>query len=153
MSDGYTGPLPGVRAPMSAVLKWGTVGSVIVMVVAAGIGWLIAGTPGLWGAILGIAIPVAFYSITVIVALVTLRVRPGVFGAAILGSWIVKIALLVVVLAILSRTDFYNRGVFFVAFLIGTIGYLVAEALIVVKTRVPFIEPSQPTIEPREQTP
>ncbi len=153
MSDRYDGPLPGVRVPMSAVLKWGTMGSVIAMVVAAGVGWLVAGTPGLWGAILGIAIPVAFYSITVIVALVTLRVRPGVFGAAILGSWIAKIALLIVVLAILSRTDFYSRGVFFVAFLIGTIGYLVAEALIVVKTRVPFIEPGSPMSEPREQTP
>jgi hypothetical protein len=129
---------------MSAVLKWGTLGSVVVMVLAAVIGWLIAGMPGLWGGILGVAIPVAFFSITVIVALVTLRVRPGVFGAAILGSWIAKLVLLIVVLAALSRADFYSRGVFFVAFVIGTIGYLVTEAVIVVKTRVPFIEPGDP---------
>jgi len=136
--------LPGVRRPMAAVLKWGTLGSVVVMVLAGFFGWLVAGEPGLWGGILGIAIPVAFFSITVIVALVTLRVRPAIFGAAILGSWIVKLALLVVVLAVLSRADFYSRGVFFVAFVIGTIGYLVTEAVIVVKTRVPFIEPGSP---------
>ncbi|HEV8025054.1 MAG TPA: hypothetical protein VGP37_09245 [Candidatus Nanopelagicales bacterium] len=145
MSSSYNGPLPGVRIPMSAVLKWGTVGSVVVMVLAAGVGWLVDGSAGMWGAILGIAIPVAFYSITVIVALVTLRVRPEVFGAAILGSWVVKIAVLIGVLAALSNADFYSRGAFFVAFVVGTVGYLVAEALIVVKTRVPFIEPREST--------
>jgi hypothetical protein len=128
---------------MSAVLKWGTAGSVIAMVIAAGVGLAVDGSAGMWGGILGIAIPVVFYSITVIVALVTLRVRPEVFGAAILGSWVVKIAVLIGVLAALSDADFYSRGAFFVAFVIGTVGYLVAEAVIVVKTRVPFIEPQQ----------
>lgn len=129
---------------MSAVLKWGTLGSVVAMVLAGGIGWLVQGSAGLWGGVLGIAIPVAFYSVTVVVALVTLRVRPEVFGAAILGSWVVKIAILIGVLAALSNADFYSRGAFFIAFVVGTVGYLVAEALIVVKTRVPYIEPREP---------
>lgn len=145
MTSSYDGPLPGVRIPMSAVLKWGTGGSLVAVVLAAGVGWLVDGSAGLWGGVLGIAIPVVFYSITVIVALVTLRVRPEVFGAAILGSWVVKIAVLIGVLAALSNADFYSRGAFFVAFVVGTVGYLVAEALIVVKTRVPFIEPREST--------
>jgi hypothetical protein len=141
MSSKNDGPLPGVRIPMTAVLRWGSMGSLIAMVVAALVGWLIDGPAGMWGGILGIAIPVAFYSITVIVAVVTVRLRPELFGAAILGSWIVKIAVLIAVLAVLSRADFFNRGVFFAAFVVGTIGYLVAEAIIVVRTRVPYIEP------------
>jgi len=127
------GPLPGVRKPMTAVLRWGTTGSIVV----------IAGSQGLWGGILGIVIPVAFFSITVVVALVTLRVNPQVFGAAILGSWVVKIVLLIVVLAVLSGADFYSRTVFFIAFVIGTIGYLLTEAIIVIKTRVPYLEPRE----------
>lgn len=150
MNQRYNGPLPGVRIPMTAVLRWGSIGSLVVMVLAAGLGWAIAGSAGLWGAVLGIAIPVVFYSITVVVALVTLRVRPEVFGAAILGSWIVKIAVLIGVLAALSNADFYSRGAFFIAFVIGTVGYLVAEAAIVVKTRVPYLEPRE---EPRERLP
>lgn len=126
---------------MTAVLRWGSLGSLIAMVVAVVIGFLIAGMPGLWGALLGIAIPVAFFSITVIVALVTVRVRPEVFGAAILGSWLIKIVVLIAVLAVLSRADFYDRGIFFAAFVVGTVGYLVTEAIIVVRTRVPYIEP------------
>lgn len=126
---------------MAAVLRWGSLGSLIAMVVAVVVGFLIAGMPGLWGALLGIAIPVTFFSITVIVALVTVRVRPEVFGAAILGSWLIKIVVLIAVLAVLSRADFYDRGIFFAAFVVGTVGYLVTEAIIVVRTRVPYIEP------------
>ena len=141
MASTKDGPLPGVRIPMTAVLRWGSIGSLVAMVIAAIAGWFVDGSAGLWGGVLGIAIPVAFYSITVIVAVVTVRLRPELFGAAILGSWIVKIAVLIAVLAVLSRADFFNRGVFFAAFVVGTIGYLVAEAVIVVRTRVPYIEP------------
>lgn len=126
---------------MTAVLRWGTLGSVVAMIVAGAVGWWAEGSAGLWGAVLGIVVPVAFFSITVIVALVTLRVKPQVFGAAILGSWLIKIVVLVVVLALLSRADFYSRTAFFIAFVIGTIGYLVTEAVIVIKTRVPYLEP------------
>jgi hypothetical protein len=113
------------------------------MVVAVTVGFLIAGMPGLWGGLVGIAIPVAFFSITVIVAILTVRVRPEVFGAAILGSWLLKIVVLIAVLAALSGADFYDRAVFFSAFIVGTVGYLVTEAIIVVRTRVPYIEPEQ----------
>ena len=140
-ADKYQGPLPGVRIPMTAVLRWGTAGSLVALVVAGGLGYLVAGTQGLWGGVLGIAIPVAFYSITVIVAVVTVRVRPEIFGAAILGSWVLKIAVLIGVLAVLRDATFYSRGAFFVAFVVGTVGYLVAEAVIVVRTRVPYLEP------------
>lgn len=127
---------------MAAVLRWGSLGSVVALVAASIAGYLVAGTPGMWGAALGIAIPVAFYSITVIVAVITVRVRPEIFGAAILGSWVLKIAVLIGVLAALQDADFYSRGAFFVAFVVGTVGYLVAEAVIVVRTRVPYLEPS-----------
>lgn len=143
MKTSSDGPLPGVRVPMTAVLRWGSLGSLIAMVVAIVIGFLIAGMPGLWGGLLGIAIPVAFFTITVVVAVVTVRVRPEVFGAAILGSWLIKIVVLIAVLAVLSRADFYNRAIFFAAFVVGTVGYLVTEAIIVVRTRVPYIEPQQ----------
>lgn len=145
MTQDMSGPLPGVRKPMTAVLRWGTAGSIVAMVLAGGIGWLVDGTEGFWGGVLGIVIPVSFFSITVIVALVTLRVNPQVFGAAILGSWVVKLALLIVVLALLSGADFYSRTVFFIAFVVGTIGYLLTEAIIVIKTRVPYLEPREST--------
>ncbi len=136
-----SGPLPGVQRPMRAVLRWGTLAALGALVVAGGVGYLIDGTSGLWGGVLGIAVPVAFFTVTVVVALVTVRLRPEILGAAILGSWIVKLIILIAVLAALSNADFYNRTVFFIAFTLGTVGYLVLEAVIVVRTRVPYTEP------------
>lgn len=133
-------PLPGVARPMRAVLLWGSVASVIALPLAAMIGYAVDAVPGAWGGFLGVLIPVAFFSGTVIVALLTLRVPQQVFGAVVLGSWLVKIVLLLVALFFLRDATFFNRPVFFFAFLIGTAGYLILEAMIVVKTRVPYVE-------------
>lgn len=133
--------LPGVQRPMRAVLRWGTLAAVGALVLAGVVGYLVDGSSGLWGGVLGIAVPVAFFTVTVIVAIVTVRLRPEILGAAILGSWILKLIILIAVLAALSNADFYNRTVFFIAFTLGTVGYLILEAVIVVRTRVPYTEP------------
>ncbi len=62
-------------------------------------------------------------------------------GASVLGSWIVKMVLLMVVLVLLREADFYSRPVLFVALLVGTVGTLLLEAFVVVRTRVPYVEP------------
>lgn len=135
-----THPLPGVRRPMVAVLTIGSVVFLLAMPVAAAIGYAIAGSAGAWGAFLGIAIPVVFFTMTVLVAVFTVRVSPNIFGAVVLGSWIVKLIALIVALYFLRDADFYDRPIFFFAFLIGTAAYLILEALIVVRTRVPYVD-------------
>jgi hypothetical protein len=45
-----------------------------------------------------------------------------------------------VVLALLRDADFYSRPVLFISLLIGTIGALVLEALVVTRTQVPYTE-------------
>ena len=134
--------LPALRQPMRRVLRLGTGGFLAALPLATLIGFLIDGASGAWGALLGMAIPVAFFSVTAAVALWTARVRPEWLGAAVLGSWLIKVIVLIAVLAWLSNADFYNRAIFFVMLLIGTIGYLVVEAAIVLRTRVPYVDPS-----------
>jgi hypothetical protein len=135
-----TDQLPGVRLPMRAVLRVGSLVFLLALPIATVLGIMIDGSAGGWGAFLGMAIPVAFFTGTVVVALLTVRVSAGAFGAVVLGSWIVKLIALLIVLFFLRDADFFNRPIFFIAFLIGTVGYLILEALIVVKTRVPYIE-------------
>ena len=88
------------------------------------------------------AIPVLFLGITAAVALFTARLSPSTLGAAVLGSWLLKIVVLLVALIALDGRDFYSRGVFFVVFLLGTAGFLVVEAIVVVRTKVPYVEPT-----------
>lgn len=138
-----TDHLPGVRMPMRAVFRIGSLVFLIALPLATVLGYAIDGTAGGWGAFLGMAIPVAFFTGTVLVALLTVRVSATAFGAVVLGSWILKLIALLIVLFFLRDADFFNRPIFFFAFLIGTVGYLILEALIVVKTRVPYVDVPQ----------
>jgi hypothetical protein len=89
-------------------------------------------------------IAVGFLTITVGVALVTAGMDATALGASVLGSWLVKMVLLLVVLALLRDADFYSRPVLFVSLLVGTIGTLVLEALVVTRTQVPYTESPSP---------
>jgi hypothetical protein len=127
--------------PMRRVLVIGALASLVALPVAALLGYLVAGVPGFWGALIGMAIPICFFAITAATALLTARLGPTALGAAVLGGWLAKIVLLLVVLVVLRGADFYDRMVLFVALLIGTAGSLIAEAVIVTRTRVPYVEP------------
>ena len=128
-------------APMRRVLRTGGLAAVVALPVAAAIGYLLGGAPGAWGALIGMGLAVGFLAVTVAVALATAGMDPGRLGAWVLGSWLVKIVLLIAVLALLRDADFYSRPALFVALLVGTAGSLLLEARVVTTTRVPYVEP------------
>ena len=130
--------------PMRRVLRIGLIASLVALPIAVLIGYLVAGASGAWGAAIGMGIAVAFFTITVGVALVTAGMDATALGASVLGSWLVKMVLLLVVLALLRDADFYSRPVLFVSLLVGTIGTLVLEALVVTRTQVPYTESPSP---------
>jgi hypothetical protein len=128
-------------APMRRVLRAGALVAALALPAAALVGWLLAGAPGAWGALIGMGLAVAFFGITVGVALATARMAPTQLGIWVLGSWLAKMVLLIVVLALLRDEDFYSRPALFVALLVGTVGTLLLEARIVTTTKVPYVEP------------
>lgn len=128
-------------APMRRVLRTGMLAALIALPVSALVGWLLGGSPGAWGALLGMAIAAGFFGITVAVALATARMDPTKLGMWVLGSWLLKMVLLIVVLVVLRGATFYSRPALFVALLVGTAGSLLLEARVVTSTRVPYVEP------------
>ncbi len=122
--------------------RLGGVGGLALLVVAAVVGWLVDGRPGLVGAILGVGIPLVFFGVTVLTALLTSRWTPGAMGALVLGSWVVKMAALIGLLALIDGWDGWSRPVFFVCFAISVPAWLGLEAWVVVKTRQPYTAPA-----------
>lgn len=123
-------------------LRAGLLAGVAAGLVAAGLGGLLAGPPGAWGGLLGVAVPVGFLSVTAVVALVTARLDATRLGVAVLGSWLVKLLLLIGALAALREATFYHRGAFFAAFCLAVVGYLLLEGYVVVRTRTPYVQPA-----------
>lgn len=113
----------------------------VALPLALGVGWLVDGAAGLAGALLGLAIPVVFFGLTVLTAVLTARLSPGALGAVVLGSWVVKMVLLVVVLAVLDQAEGWSRPVFAVAFGLTVPAWLGLEAWIVVRTRQTYTAP------------
>lgn len=133
---------PALFVPMRRAAVLGYLVAAVALPVVAAIGWLVAGSAGLWGAVVGLSIPVAFLSVTVLLALATARLAPTALGAVVLGSWLVKVVVLIAVLALIADGEWYSRGVLFAVFLVSVLAYLVLEALVVVRTRVPYVDPA-----------
>lgn len=134
--------------PMRRVLRWGALVLVGSTPAVAGIGYLAAERAGLLGALVGWGIAVAFLGGTAAMALVTARMSPTALGAIVLGSWLVKVAVLIAILAGLRAAEFYDRTAFGISLLIGIVATLALEAIIVVRTRVPYLEPNSSTDSP-----
>ncbi|MDP9408113.1 MAG: hypothetical protein M3P95_09660 [Actinomycetota bacterium] len=110
--------------------------------VAAGVGWLVAARPGLVGALIGLALPALVLGVTLAAALLTRRSRPEVLAAAVLGSYLLKLVLVLVVLAVLRGLDSYDRPVLGVTALVGLAVALVAESAAMVRAKVPYVTPA-----------
>ncbi|WP_320784620.1 hypothetical protein [Streptomyces sp. CRN 30] len=130
-----------VSEAMLAVLRIGLLSAVAAAVVAGGIGALVDGWAGVAGGLLGIAVPVAFLAVTAVVGMVTARLAPQQLAAAVMGSWLIKIILLMVVLWLLQGRDFFSIWMFFGAFLVGTFGFLALETAVLYRARLAYVNP------------
>ena len=140
-------PAPGPSAsstpePLRRVARLGGLGGAALLIVAAVVGWLVDGAAGVVGAALGVGIPLVFFGVTVLTALLTARLSPGAMGAVVLGSWVVKMAALIGVLVLIDGWDGWSRPVFFACFAISVPAWLGLEAWVVIKTRQPYTAPA-----------
>lgn len=127
--------------PMRRVLRAAAVGAAVAVPLAGLVGWLAAGVPGLVGALAGVLIPVVFFGLTVLTAVLTARLSPTAMGTVVMVSWLVKMVGLIVVLALLDSAQGWSRPAFFVAFALAVPAWLGLEAWMVIKTRQTYTTP------------
>ncbi|MHA7134623.1 hypothetical protein [Oerskovia turbata] len=112
-------------------------------VLGVGLGALLAGVAGVWGALMGVAIALVFSGTTIVAMARTARSTPTTTAAVVLGSWLVKIVLLGIVLAVLRNYEFYDRIVFAVVLLVGVIGSALLDYRAVDRGRIPYVSPKE----------
>ena len=132
--------------PMGRVLRRGGVGMLLLLLVAAPAGWFASGNAGLVGGVSGTLVPAIFFGATIAAGVFGRDATPGTFGALVLGSWLVKLVVLMAALAWLRGLAEFDRVVFFVTLLTGTTGLLFTEWHMVTRS-------SQLYVVPREETP
>lgn len=128
--------------PLARVLRVGFPAAIGLLIAAAVLGWVFRGSAGAWGGFLGAAVPAVFLGITAAVGVRARRVDVRQLGFFVLGSWLVKLVLLIAFLAWLRQQDWFDRPVFFVVLLVGTAGLLGLEGWLVSRSPQLYVTPS-----------
>lgn len=139
---------PADRTPTSnpvlrRALLWGGVLAAVIAVVGGLVGFVFAGTEGLVSALLGTLIAVLFMGLTVGSILLANRfagsdVFVGAFFGIVLGVWLLKFILFIVLVVALRDAEWLDPVVLFLSIVAGVIGSLVVDVLVVAKSRLPY---------------
>lgn len=119
----------------------GAVGLAALTVVSVLVWGLVDGLPGVWGALLGAAIGGAFVLTTAVVVIATARTAPTTTAAVLLGTWLLKLVIVIGVVAALRPHDFYAPTAFAVTIIAAMVVVLAAETWAILKNRAPYVEP------------
>lgn len=135
------GDSPEVSAVFRRALRDGAVLVGGVTVLGVGIGALVAGMPGVWGALIGAAIALVFSAATTLSMLRTSHASPGTMMAVVMGTWLGKLIVVIAVLAVLRGMDFYDRYVLAVVVAVAVIGSALLDYRAVARGHVPYVTP------------
>ncbi len=112
------------------------------LVIGTLVGWLVAGAAGVWGALVGVGLALVFSGTTIVAMLLTTRSTAQTMALVVMGTWLAKVAVVVVVLAILRGQDFYSPGVLAVTLMVGVLGSAYLDYRAVTRARLPYVEPA-----------
>ncbi len=143
-----TNPPVDPSKPMRAAVRYGTYGLVALAIVGVVAGYLFAGLPGVWGALLGAGLGGGFILFTAVSVLFSERLPMVQGGAVVLGGWAIKMLLALIVFATVSRFTFYSQPVMAIVVIGALVLVLGAETYGVLKHRVPYVQPEAEAVNP-----
>lgn len=124
-------------------LAWFGLVTLLLGAIGALAGYLYAGGPGLLSALVGVGLAAVFLGLTAVTMLVGQRFQQpdsiAVFFGIIIGGWLLKIIIFVIILFVLLGQDWLHGGVFFFAVLASVISSLTIDMVVMAKSRVPYV--------------
>ena len=124
---------------MQRAVKLGGLALLVITVVSLAVWGGISGLPGIWGVLVGAAIGGGFVLFTALSVLLTANTTPANTMAVVLGGWLLKVIVLVMVLLVIRDMDFYDTVALFVTVMLGLFATLGTEVWAVVTSRVTYV--------------
>ena len=129
---------------LARALVYGGILTVAIAVVGSIIGYLVAGGAGLVSALIGAGLTALFMGFTALSILLAARVTKGeasstLFFGIVLGVWLLKFIVFIVILVLLRDQPFIEPLVMFFAILAAVIGSLVVDVVAYLGARVPYV--------------
>lgn len=138
-------PSPVSSTPiLRTVLVWSGAVTAVLALAGALVGYLVAGTTGLWSALVGVLVAAVFLAITGASILIANRwygdaLYVPLFFAIVLGGWILKFVVFIVALLLLRDQPWIEPTVFFVAVVVSVLASLVVDVVVLLRMRVPHV--------------
>jgi ATP synthase protein I len=107
------------------------------------LGAVLGGSKGLLGAVLGVALVIAFFGISVLVVSRAARVSPQAMMAAAVGTFLVKILVLIILLGTFQDSTAFNDRIFGLTVIVCVIAYSAAQMVSSMRLKVPYVEPDR----------
>lgn len=153
-------PSPVSSTPiLRRTLIWSGVAAAALAIVAGGVGFLVAQGEGLVSGLLGVLLSALFLAITGASILIANRwygdpLYVQLFFAIVLGGWLLKLGVFVVVMILLAGQPWLHPMVFFLSIIAGVIMSLVIDVIVLTRMRLPNVsDVTLPTEVPEDVAP
>ncbi|QCB28242.1 hypothetical protein [Corynebacterium endometrii] len=127
------------RRPLIRAVRLGAIALVVITIASLAIWGGLAGLPGIWGVLIGAAIGGGFVLLTALSVLVTSGSTPSTTMAVVLGGWLIKIVVLILVLLLIRDLDFYHTMAMFVTVVLALLVVLGTEVWGVITSKVTYV--------------
>jgi hypothetical protein len=132
------------KAIRTALLLGGLV-TLGIAVVGGAIGYSLVGPMGIWSALVGSAIAFVFMGITAGSILIGQKasggsIASGLFVGIVLGSWLLKFVLFLVVAFAIRNSDSLDTVIAFSCVIAAILGALVSDVVAISRARVPIVD-------------
>lgn len=133
-----------IASILGRALVYGAILTVAIAVVGSIVGYLVAGVPGLVSALIGAGLTALFMGFTALSIVLAARVTGNepsstLFFGIVLGAWLLKFVVFIVILVLLRNQSFVQPIVMFVSILAAVIGSLVVDVVAYIRARVPYV--------------
>jgi len=129
-------------------LKYGALLALGIALVGGVIGFFLDGSRGVVSALIGTALSAVMLAITAGSILFANRfygsdLFVGAFFGIVLGGWLLKFVVFLVLVFLLADQPWVNRVIMLVCVIIGVIGSLVVDMVVVARSRVGYVSDAQ----------
>lgn len=142
---------------LRTTLLWSGVVTAVLALLGAALGYLVAGVPGLWSALVGVVLAALFLGITGASILIANRwfgtdLYVPLFFGIVLGGWLLKFVVFLIVLFVMRDQPWVVPMVFFIAIVAGVLAALIVDVVVLTRMRVPYAsDTTLPTVDPDDE--
>lgn len=137
---------------LRTTLAGGVMAAVAIGLIGGGIGWAVAGVPGLLGGLIGALLGLVVMALTAVGAIIGGRVGNGEllsggFLAVFLGTMAAKFVLFIVVVIWLHEQHWVDQLVLFLSMIIAILASLIVDVVAMLRSRIPYVDVELPQLD------